>query len=155
VFIDGDRASWNNSTCCGPWIAALDGTLPEAVVLVHLYGRGADVSRFWKLVIAMRFPSSKTLNPRTTPGASPGTFGRIGIYCSMAIKLSPLLEWHDSLKRPRSGGKKAVSCRRWKDPARLVPTLFGYNYRLNNVLAGIGRSQCAFIDRVATRAGAL
>lgn len=160
VFIDSDRTSWNMN----PDLLreALDrrarmGKLPKAVVLVHLYGQSADIDPIVEACLAYEIPliedAAESLGA-TYKGRSPGTFGRIGIYSFNGNKIITT-----------SGGGMLVS----DDPdlvakARFLATQardsaphyqhseIGYNYRLSNVLAGIGRGQLRVLgDRVAAR----
>jgi pyridoxal phosphate-dependent aminotransferase EpsN len=160
VFIDSDRTSWNMN----PDLLreALDrrarmGKLPKAVVLVHLYGQSADIDPIVKACSAYEVPliedAAESLGA-TYKGRSPGTFGRISIYSFNGNKIITT-----------SGGGMLVS----DDPdlvtkARFLATQardsaphyqhseIGYNYRLSNVLAGIGRGQLRVLgDRVAAR----
>lgn len=160
VFIDSDRTSWNMNP--NLLREALDrrarmGKLPKAVVLVHLYGQSADIDPIVEACLAYEIPliedAAESLGS-TYKGRSPGTFGRIGIYSFNGNKIITT-----------SGGGMLVS----DDPdlvakARFLATQardsaphyqhseIGYNYRLSNVLAGIGRGQLRVLgDRVAAR----
>jgi dTDP-4-amino-4,6-dideoxygalactose transaminase len=160
VFIDSDRISWNMN----PDLLrdALDrrarlGTLPKAVVLVHLYGQSADIDPIKQACDAYEIPliedAAESLGA-TYKGRSPGTFGKIGIYSFNGNKIITT-----------SGGGMLIS----DDEELVAKTRFlatqardraphyqhseiGYNYRLSNVLAGIGRGQLRVLgDRVAAR----
>ena len=160
VFIDSDRTSWNMA----PDLLreALDhraklGKLPKAVVLVHLYGQSADIAPILEACAQYEIPliedAAEALGA-TYKGRSPGTFGRIGIYSFNGNKIITT-----------SGGGMLVS----DDPKLVAKARFlatqarvpaphyqhseiGYNYRLSNVLAGIGRGQLRVLkDRVAAR----
>ncbi|GAB4180487.1 MAG: aminotransferase class I/II-fold pyridoxal phosphate-dependent enzyme [Coleofasciculaceae cyanobacterium] len=160
VFIDSDRISWNMN----PDLLrdALDrrarlGTLPKAVVLVHLYGQSADIEPIKQACDAYEIPliedAAESLGA-TYKGRSPGTFGKIGIYSFNGNKIITT-----------SGGGMLIS----DDEELVAKTRFlatqardraphyqhseiGYNYRLSNVLAGIGRGQLRVLsDRVAAR----
>ncbi len=160
VFIDSDRTSWNMS----PDLLreALDrrarlGTLPKAVVLVHLYGQSADIDPILEGCNHHEIPliedAAESLGA-TYKGHSPGTFGRIGIYSFNGNKIITT-----------SGGGMLVSddpdlvtkarflATQARDPApHYQHSEIGYNYRLSNVLAGIGRGQLRVLgDRVAAR----
>jgi dTDP-4-amino-4,6-dideoxygalactose transaminase len=160
VFIDSDRLSWNMD----PHLleAALAqkaklGKLPKAVILVHLYGQSADIDPILKACnhygVAMIEDAAEALGA-TYKGRSPGTFGKIGIFSFNGNKIITT-----------SGGGMLVSndaalttkARFWatqsRDPApHYQHSEIGYNYRLSNVLAGIGRGQLLVLkDRVAAR----
>ncbi|MDJ0734692.1 MAG: aminotransferase class I/II-fold pyridoxal phosphate-dependent enzyme [Nostocaceae cyanobacterium] len=160
VFIDSDRTSWNmNPDLLQTALAKRDrlGKLPKAVVLVHLYGQSADIEPILSICNRYGIPliedAAEALGA-TYKGQSPGTFGKIGIYSFNGNKIITT-----------SGGGMLVS----DDPeivskARFLATQardaaphyqhseIGYNYRLSNVLAGIGRGQLRVLDeRVAAR----
>jgi dTDP-4-amino-4,6-dideoxygalactose transaminase len=160
VFIDSDRTSWNMDPDL--LVAALAqkaklGKLPKAVILVHLYGQSADIDPILKACeqygVPMIEDAAEALGA-LYKGKSPGTFGKIGIFSFNGNKIITT-----------SGGGMLVS----EDPAITSKARFlatqardsaphyqhseiGYNYRLSNVLAGIGRGQLMVLkDRVNSR----
>ncbi|WP_392479106.1 DegT/DnrJ/EryC1/StrS family aminotransferase [Nostoc sp. C110] len=160
VFIDSDRTSWNmNPDLLQEALEnrARFGRLPKAVVLVHLYGQSADIDPILKACNQYDVPliedAAEALGA-TYKERSPGTFGRIGIYSFNGNKIITT-----------SGGGMLVS----DDPQLVAKARFlatqardssphyqhseiGYNYRLSNVLAGIGRGQLRLLnERVAAR----
>lgn len=160
VFIDSDRTSWNMSPILLEKALierARIGNLPKAVVLVHLYGQSADIDPILQICDLYSVPliedAAEALGA-TYKTRSPGTFGRIGIFSFNGNKIITT-----------SGGGMLVS-----DDAGLVNqarflatqaresevyyqhTQIGYNYRLSNVSAGIGRGQLLVLpERVAAR----
>jgi dTDP-4-amino-4,6-dideoxygalactose transaminase len=160
VFIDSDRTSWNmNPSLLEEALEhrARRGKLPKAVVLVHLYGQSADIDPILKACNKYDIPliedAAEALGA-TYKGKSPGTFGHIGIYSFNGNKIITT-----------SGGGMLVSnnselvakarflATQARDPApHYQHSEIGYNYRLSNVLAGIGRGQLRVLtDRVAQR----
>ncbi len=160
VFIDSDRQSWNMDPILLD--AALEqrsrqGRLPKAVVLVHLYGQSADLDPIVKLCARYEIPliedAAESLGA-TYQGRAPGTFGQVGIYSFNGNKIITT-----------SGGGMLVSrdadlvaqarflATQARDPSpHYQHSQIGYNYRLSNVLAGIGRGQLQVLsDRVAAR----
>lgn len=160
VFIDCDRTSWNMN----PDLLrdALDrrarlGKLPKAVVLVHLYGQSADIDPILEACDRYEIPliedAAESLGA-TYKGRSPGTFGHIGIYSFNGNKIITT-----------SGGGMLISpdeelvakarflATQARDPApHYQHSEIGYNYRLSNVLAGIGRGQLRVLEeRVSAR----
>jgi pyridoxal phosphate-dependent aminotransferase EpsN len=160
VFIDSDRTSWNMN----PDLlrSALDrrarlGKLPKAVVLVHLYGQSADIEPILEACNYYKIPliedAAESLGA-TYKGRSPGTFGRIGIYSFNGNKIittsgGGMLVSDD----PDLVAKARFLATQARDPApHYQHSEVGYNYRLSNVLAGIGRGQLRVLgDRVAAR----
>lgn len=160
VFVDSDTQSWNMDPEL--FVEALEerakaGRLPKAVVLVHLYGQSADIdpiaeacSRYGVILIE---DAAEALGS-TYKGKAPGTFGLMGIYSFNGNKIITT-----------SGGGMLVSgderliahARKLATQARepvvhYEHTEIGYNYRMSNVLAGIGRAQLRVLeDRVVAR----
>jgi len=160
VFIDSDRTSWNmNPDLLREALSRRDrlGKLPKAVVLVHLYGQSADIDPILEVCNEYEIPliedAAESLGA-TYKGRSPGTFGRIGIFSFNGNKIITT-----------SGGGMLVSddasivakarflATQARDPApHYQHSQIGYNYRLSNVLAGIGRGQLQVLsDRVEAR----
>ncbi len=155
VFIDSDRTSWNMN----PDLlhSALErrariGKLPKAVIVVHLYGQSADLEPILAACNAFEVPliedAAESLGA-TYKGRSPGSFGRIGIFSFNGNKIITT-----------SGGGMLVSDEpELVSKARFLATQardlaphyqhseIGYNYRLSNVSAGIGRGQLQVLEQ--------
>ncbi len=160
VFIDSDRTSWNmNPDLLREALEhrARLGKLPKAVVLVHLYGQSADIEPILEACDRYELPliedAAESLGA-TYKERSPGTFGRIGIYSFNGNKIITTSGGGMLI----SGDPDLVSKARFlatqaRDPApHYQHSEIGYNYRLSNVLAGIGRGQLRVLQcRVAAR----
>ncbi len=160
VFVDSERSSWNMD----PALLSEElerrsriGRLPKAVIVVHLYGQSADLDPI--LEVCSRYDvtviedAAEALGA-TYRGRNPGTLGRMGIYSFNGNKIITT-----------SGGGMLVSddeelvvhARKLATQARDAAAHYqhseiGYNYRLSNVLAAIGRGQLQVLgDRVAAR----
>jgi dTDP-4-amino-4,6-dideoxygalactose transaminase len=150
VFIDSDLETWNMSPL------ALEKALMEypakAVILVHLYGLTADLDRIIELCSSHNVPliedAAESLGT-LYKGKHTGTFGHYGVFSFNGNKIITT-----------SGGGMLVSdneekiekVRFWstqsRDPARHYQhSELGYNYRISNVLAGIGRGQLKVLDQ--------
>lgn len=160
VFIDSEPETWNMSP---PALArALEkyeklGKKPKAVVIVNLYGQSANMNELMAICDTYGVPviedAAESLGA-TYKGQSSGTFGCLGIYSFNGNKIITT-----------SGGgmlvsddKKLIDHARFlstqaKDPANYyLHTQIGYNYRMSNILAGVGRGQLMVLDeRVKTR----
>jgi dTDP-4-amino-4,6-dideoxygalactose transaminase len=160
VFIDADRTTWNMDpalACEALDAAARAGTLPRALLLVHLYGQCADVApiaaacrRHGVLLIE---DAAEALGA-TYGGRAAGTFGDVGFYSFNGNKIITT-SGGGMLVTPHASVAQRV--RHLATQAR-EPVLHyehrhvGYNYRLSNVLAGIGRGQLLALEsRVAAR----
>ncbi|MBA2481671.1 MAG: aminotransferase class I/II-fold pyridoxal phosphate-dependent enzyme [Planctomycetes bacterium] len=160
VFIDCDERTWN----CDPALlaealdrAAATGRLPKAVIVVDLYGQCADwdpiVASCDRHGVALLEDAAESLGSRYR-GRSAGSFGRCAILSFNGNKIittsgGGMLVSRDAalIARARHLATQA------RDPApHYQHSAIGYNYRLSNVLAAIGRGQLATLeDRVATR----
>jgi len=160
VFIDSDRISWNmNPELLQEALQkrAYFGKLPKAVILVHLYGQSADIEPILQICNQYNIPliedAAEALGA-TYKGLSPGTFGRLGIYSFNGNKIittsggGMLVSDDDKLVM-----KAKFLATQARDPApHYQHSEIGYNYRLSNVLAGIGRGQLQVLNqRVAAR----
>lgn len=160
TFIDSDRLSWNmNPVLLSDTLdrRAKQGKLPKAVVLVHLYGQSADVDPILAACDRHNVPliedAAEALGA-TYKGKAPGTFGRIGIYSFNGNKIittsgGGMLVTDD----PAIAQKARFLATQARDPApHYQHSEVGYNYRLSNVLAGIGRGQLQVLEeRVKAR----
>jgi pyridoxal phosphate-dependent aminotransferase EpsN len=160
VFIDCERASWNMDPArLAEALAdrAKKGRLPRAVILVHLYGQSADLEPIAALCerhgVALIEDAAEALGAEYQ-GKALGTRGRFGIYSFNGNKIittsgGGMLVSPDEamIRRARFLAAQA------RDPAPHYQHLeIGYNYRLSNVLAAIGRGQLRVLpERVAAR----
>ncbi|MBR8834763.1 MAG: aminotransferase class I/II-fold pyridoxal phosphate-dependent enzyme [Stigonema ocellatum SAG 48.90 = DSM 106950] len=160
VFIDSDRNTWNmNSDLLREALLnrARIGKLPKAVVVVHLYGQSADIDPILEVCNHYEIPliedAAESLGA-TYKGRSPGTFGRIGIYSFNGNKIITTSGGGMLVSdEPQLVAKARFLATQARDPApHYQHSQIGYNYRLSNVLAGIGRGQLRVLsDRVAAR----
>jgi len=160
VLIDADPDSWNLDPALLEeelTVCARRGKLPKAVIAVDLYGQCADYDRLVAACARYDVPliedSAEALGA-TYRGRHAGTFGAMGVYSFNGNKIITT-----------SGGGMLVSERKeWIDKARSLATQardpaphyqhsqLGYNYRLSNLLAAVGRGQLRVLgERVARR----
>lgn len=160
VFIDSEPDSWNMDPALlaeAVEARARRGRLPRAVVVVHLYGQSANLDPILDICRQYEIPliedAAEALGA-TYRGRAPGTFGRAGIFSFNGNKIITT-----------SGGGMLVSAdeqliaharklsTQARDPApHYQHSEIGYNYRLSNVLAAIGRAQLEVLpQRVARR----
>jgi len=159
VFVDSDRESWN----IDPMLLAstlraraAQNRLPKAVLVVHLYGQSADMdpileccARYDVLVLEDAAEAVGT----QYKGKPAGSLGQVGVYSFNGNKIitttgggmlvSPHKEWVDK-------------ARFWSTQARDPGLAYhhtdtGYNYRMSNVLAAIGRGQLLVLDERVRR----
>lgn len=160
VFVDSERISWNMD----PLLLAEElerrarwRQLPKAVVVVHLYGQSADLDPILAACEYFDVPliedAAEALGA-TYKGRVPGTFGFAGIYSFNGNKIittsgGGMLVSHDGALVAHAR-KLATQAR---DPApHYQHSEIGYNYRMSNVVAGIGRAQLEVLEeRVQAR----
>ena len=160
VLIDSEPESWNLSP------AALEraledarrkGRLPKAVIVVNLYGQSADMEPIVALCnlygVPMLEDAAELLGAKYRGKAS-GNFGRIGIYSFNGNKIITtsgggmlVTEEKELAERARFLATQA------RDPApHYQHSTVGYNYRMSNILAGVGRGQLKVLgERVQAR----
>lgn len=155
VFIDCDRISWNmNPDLLREALEqrARTGKLPKAVVLVHLYGQSADIDPILAACNAFEVPlvedAAESLGA-TYKARSPGSFGKVSIFSFNGNKIittsgGGMLVSND----PDLVSKARFLATQARDPApHYQHSEIGYNYRLSNVLAGIGRGQLRVLEQ--------
>ena len=160
VFIDSERTSWNmDPELLSTFLTqrAREGRLPAAVIVVHLYGQSANLSPI--LTICARYGIPLIEDAAEALGASyqgqaPGTVGLLGVYSFNGNKIittsgGGMLVSNDAALIAHAR-KLATQAR---DPTpHYEHSEIGYNYRLSNVLAAIGRCQLRVLSqRVAAR----
>ena len=160
VFIDSEPESHNMSpVALEKAFKAYEekGEMPKAVIVVNLYGQSADMDKIMEICKKYNVPiiedAAESLGA-TYKGKHSGTFGEYGIYSFNGNKIITT-----------SGGGMLVSnneegiakVRFWSTQARdkarhYEHTELGYNYRMSNIVAGIGRGQLRVLeDRIAKK----
>jgi len=151
VFIDSDYKTWNMDPDA---LEAAFKKYPKvkAVLVVHLYGISADLDRIVEICRRHNVPliedAAESLGT-TYKGKYTGTFGDYGIFSFNGNKIITT-----------SGGGMLVSdneeriakVRFWATQARdkarhYQHSELGYNYRMSNIVAGIGRGQLKVLDK--------
>jgi dTDP-4-amino-4,6-dideoxygalactose transaminase len=160
VFVDAERRSWNLDPALVAQVIedrVRDGRPPRAVVVVHLYGQSADLDPILDVCtqhgVALVEDAAEALGA-SYRGRAPGTLGRLGAFSFNGNKIittggGGMLASGDEALIARA--RKLASQAR--DPApHYEHSELGYNYRLSNVLAAIGRGQLRVLEeRVAAR----
>lgn len=154
VFIDCSADSWNMDPQClekALEARARIDRLPKAVVVVDLYGQSANYQEIGPICAGFGVPiiedAAEALGA-TCGGKPTGAFGAMSAFSFNGNKLITT-----------SGGGMLVSdnpelmaqarflATQARDPAHHYEhSQYGYNYRLSNVLAGIGRGQLQVVD---------
>ncbi len=154
VFLDSERTSWN----LDPELLrtalrqrAAENRLPKAVIVVHLYGQPADMDPILEACANYGIPvledAAEGLGS-TYKGKPVGTHSGLAAYSFNGNKIITT-----------TGGGMLAGCNgEWMNRARFWATQardnavwyehsqMGYNYRMSNVLAGIGRGQLEVLE---------
>jgi len=160
AFIDSEPSSWNMDPSLLEETLeerARAGRVPKAVVVVHLYGQSANLDPIAAACarhgVALIEDAAEALGA-SYKGRAPGTVGAIGVYSFNGNKIittagGGMLVTPDGALAAHAR-KLATQAR---DPApHYGHSELGFNYRLSNVLAAIGRVQLQVLkDRVAAR----
>lgn len=150
VFIDSEPDTWNMSP------EALKRAFekypdPKAVVVVHLYGTPAKLSEIMEICREHNVPlvedAAESLSS-TYKGKYTGTFGKIGIYSFNGNKIITTSGGGMLVSDDEEITKQATFlATQARDPARYYQhSQIGYNYRMSNITAGIGRGQLLHLE---------
>ncbi|WP_353136522.1 aminotransferase class I/II-fold pyridoxal phosphate-dependent enzyme [Pseudopedobacter sp.] len=160
IFVDSEKETWN--ICPIALEEAIEdriskGKKPKAIVAVHLYGMPFKVNEVMAVASKFDIPviedAAEALGSKYK-GQACGTFGRFGVLSFNGNKIIT------------TSGGGALVCQNSADKERTVflstqardnaphyqHSSIGYNYRMSNICAGIGRGQMeVLIDRVRSR----
>lgn len=155
VFVDSEPSTWNMD----PELLqhAIEDRIkknkakPKAIIVVHLYGMPAHIEVIKSIADRYEIPlieDAAEAMGSTYKGIKLGSFGSLGVYSFNGNKIITT-----------SGGGALISAHEpWIHQARFLATQardpapyyqhsqIGYNYRLSNVCAGIGRGQLKVLD---------
>lgn len=154
VFIDSEEDTWNMDP------AALEAAFekypsPKAVMVVHLYGTPARLDEIMEICASHNVPliedAAESLGS-TYKGKHTGTFGRIGIYSFNGNKIITTSGGGMLAAKEEEFTKKATFlATQARDPARHYQhSQIGYNYRMSNIVAGVGRGQLLHLEEHKT-----
>lgn len=160
VFVDSEEETWNMSPkyleeAIKDRIAK--GKKPKAIIPVHLYGMPAKMEEIMAIAKAYEIPviedAAEALGSHIN-GKMCGTFGDIGILSFNGNKIittsggGALISGNDTYVEKA----KFLSTQARDQAPHYQHSNIGYNYRLSNILAGIGRGQMEVLkDRIDTR----
>jgi len=155
VFIDSEMETWN---MCPVHLEnaikdrILKGTKPKAIIVVHLYGMPAKIDEIQAIAkkydVCLIEDAAEALGS-TYKGQKCGTFGDYGILSFNGNKIIT------------TSGGGALVCKNEEDKNKAIflatqardnaphyqHSEIGYNYRMSNIVAGIGRGQMEVLDK--------
>nr|MBL1135691.1 aminotransferase class I/II-fold pyridoxal phosphate-dependent enzyme [Chloroflexota bacterium]NOG63794.1 aminotransferase class I/II-fold pyridoxal phosphate-dependent enzyme [Chloroflexota bacterium]GIK64972.1 MAG: pyridoxal phosphate-dependent aminotransferase [Chloroflexota bacterium] len=159
VFIDSEPLSWNMDPSIletALRARAQKGSLPKAVIPVHLYGQSADMDRIMAICDEYGVPVIEDAAEAIGTlyhNRRPGTMGKLGAFSFNGNKIITT----------SGGGMLASDDKSLIDHARKLSSQsrepvphyehveIGYNYRMSNVLAAIGLGQLIAIEKRVQR----
>ncbi|MCI6713438.1 MAG: DegT/DnrJ/EryC1/StrS family aminotransferase, partial [Lachnospiraceae bacterium] len=150
VFIDAEPDTWNMSP------EALKKAFelyphPKAVICVHLYGTPAKLDEIMAICAEHQVPliedAAESLSS-TYKGKHTGTYGKYGIYSFNGNKIITTSGGGMLVSADEEATKRATFlATQARDPARYYQhSQIGYNYRMSNITAGIGRGQLLHLE---------
>lgn len=154
VFIDSEYNSLNISPVAlkkAFKYYSEKGRLPKAVIVVHIYGQAANMDEIMEICSKYNVPiiedAAESLGA-TYKGKQTGTFGKYGIFSFNGNKIITTSGGGMLISNDEEAIKKA---RFWATQSRdneryYHHTELGYNYRMSNIVAGIGRGQIRVLD---------
>lgn len=161
IFIDSELNTWNmNAELLEE--AILDrikkkGKKPKAIILVHLYGMPSDMNAILKVACKYEIPiiedAAEALGSKYNNKYC-GTLGAIGIYSFNGNKIITTSGGGALISDKQEYCEKAkyLATQARENAAHYQHSDIGYNYRMSNILAGIGLGQMEVInDRIQKR----
>lgn len=159
VFLDSEATTWNlDPQLLADFLArrAVAGNLPAAIITVDLFGRMCDYEAIRAIADAYEIPvleDAAEAVGSTHRGRQAGTLGALGVFSFNGNKIMTT-----------SGGgmlltddeRIASKVRHWSTQSREELPWYehreiGFNYRMSNILAALGRSQLSRIDAIVDR----
>jgi len=157
VFIDSEKDTWN--MCPKALLKAFKeaSQLPKAVIVVHLYGQSAKMDEIKEICDYYKVPiiedAAESLGS-TYKGIQTGTIGDFGIFSFNGNKIITTSGGGMLLSKKKEMIEKAkfLSTQARESEIHYEHKEIGYNYRMSNVSAGIGRGQLtALNERIAKK----
>jgi len=155
VFVDSETTTWN---MCPQALeeAIIDciskGKKPKAIIPVHLYGMPFQVTEIMAVAQKYDIPvledSAEALGSRYK-GQSCGTFGNLGVLSFNGNKIITTSGGGALVSKSKDIKDKTVfyATQSRDNAPHYEHSEIGYNYRMSNICAGIGRGQMEVLDR--------
>ncbi len=160
IFVDSERKTWN--ICPIQLEKAIEdriakGNKPKAIIAVHLYGMPYDVDAIHQVASSYKIPvledSAEALGS-SYQGIKCGTFGNIAILSFNGNKIITTSGGGALISKNQAHKEKAIflATQARDNAPHYEHSEIGYNYRMSNITAGIGRGQMEVLDaHVANR----
>ena len=154
VFIDSDYKTWNMTPKALQKAfddAVKNNKLPKAVIVVNLYGQSADYDEILRICNQYNVPviedAAESLGA-TYKGKQTGTIGEIGIFSFNGNKIITTSGGGMMVSNNEEYTKKSLflATQAREQERHYEHKEIGYNYRMSNICAGIGRGQLKVLD---------
>jgi dTDP-4-amino-4,6-dideoxygalactose transaminase len=155
VFIDSEAATWNMCPLALEE-AIIDrtakGNKPKAIIVVHLYGMPAKIDAIQavaqKYDIALIEDAAEALGS-SYKGQKCGAFGDFGILSFNGNKIITTSGGGALICKDKQTKEKAIflATQARDEAPHYQHSEIGYNYRMSNIVAGIGRGQMEVLDK--------
>lgn len=163
VFIDSDEETWNMSPAALQKAfddAEKTGRMPKCVIVAELYGQPPKIDEIQEICAKYNVPiledSAEALGA-TYDGKKCGSFGKVGVYSYNGNKIITtsgggmlLSDDEEYIEKARFWSTQARDKAPWYEHTEI-----GYNYRMSNILAAIGRGQMLHLEEHINRRRAI
>jgi dTDP-4-amino-4,6-dideoxygalactose transaminase len=155
IFIDSEKDTWN---MCPVYLEEAikskisKGKKPKAIIVVHLYGMPAKMNEILSIAnkykITLIEDAAEALGS-TYKGQKCGTFGDFGILSFNGNKIITTSGGGALVCKSEEDKQKAVflATQARDNAPHFQHSQIGYNYRMSNIVAGIGRGQMEVLDK--------
>ena len=160
TFIDSEVETWNMSPFALERAlsdAKKMGKLPKAIIVVNLYGQSAQMDELLEIANSYNVPiiedAAESLGAEYK-GKKSGTLGKIGIYSFNGNKIITTSGGGVLISDDEEiiGRSRFLATQARDEAPHYQHSVVGYNYRMSNILAGVGIAQLQVLDeRVARR----
>ena len=154
VFVDSERETWNMCPIQLE-IAIIDriakGNKPKAIIAVHLYGMPYKVNQINEIAVRYNIPiiedSAESLGSQYH-GRNCGTFGDFSVLSFNGNKIITTSGGGALVTKTLKHKEEAVflATQARDNAPHYLHSQIGYNYRMSNIIAGIGRGQMTILD---------
>jgi dTDP-4-amino-4,6-dideoxygalactose transaminase len=159
ILIDSEAQTWN--MCPALLEDAIKdrlskGKKPKALIVVHLYGMPAKIEEIMEIANRYEIPviedAAEALGS-TYKGKALGTFGQMGILSFNGNKIITTSGGGALISNNENYIKQArfLSTQARDNAPHYQHSHIGYNYRMSNILAGIGRGQLEILNERVER----
>ena len=155
IFVDSEEQTWNMSPnyleeAIKDRIAK--GKTPKAIIIVHLYGMPSQIDQLLEVANKYKIPiiedAAEALGS-TYKGKKCGTFGAYSILSFNGNKIITTSGGGALVCNTEQEKKQTIffATQARDNAAHYEHTKIGYNYRMSNISAGIGRGQMEVLDK--------